>query len=144
VRDKKTIEDWFELEGQKWGKEKEELKKTPFIQKKMAYSLLCVPLILTGCASGEGDFQKEEEAGETIEAFEQCEYEKELHGWELDCDDENNGWYGAHGYSKYHRIPKKSAFSNHKSSYSPTSGINSGAKTGIGSGGKSGGSSTGG
>ncbi len=89
--------------------------KRKFIQITM---LASVPLTMTGCS--------ELFVEEDWSAYEECQYEVESTGIQLDCDDEDSDWYKMKGY--------KSKVA--KSKYAKPSSFGSG-KSGFGSGGGS-------
>jgi hypothetical protein len=112
----KQIESWYEEHGRKAGETSEQIARTPFRQKMIAFSLIMsVPIALSGCSSEPQQFTAEEE----------CEWEMEKNGWELDCDDENSSWYKKKGYkSKHSIVPATSPI------YKGNKGTGSGGKRG--------------
>jgi hypothetical protein len=119
--DKSKIEKWYDEECQK-GTDRSSLKDISFKQKLIAYSLvMSAPLLLVGCSS-------DDEANvEEYSAIEECEWEEEVNGWELDCENEGSHWYATRGYkSKNSKISHSSPFYQHKSSLDSRGGVGSG------------------
>jgi hypothetical protein len=83
------------------------------LRKTLTMSLLVsVPLTLTGCG---------EAVQEDWTAYEECQYEMELTGVQLDCEDDDSDWYKKKGYYKSKKVKSsyyKSSGSGYGSGYS--------------------------
>jgi len=170
-----NIEEWYQKECEKAGNQN--TSPTPFHQKLMAFSLIMtVPVGLSGCSSSPEPvsvatqqpipvpLSNPSEPSGSLTAYDECVWENETFGWELDCGDSEMEWYKTKGYTNKHSyIPSTSAYyqkmretsvdsstttrkSSSSSSDSRTLSTPSGGSVnGVGSGGtKSGGFTTGG
>lgn len=82
---KEMIEQWYEEECRRAGEPPQKAAQTPFLQKMLAFSLVAsLPVALTGCVSGEAA---------ALTAEQECQWEMETYGLELDCEDEDSDWY---------------------------------------------------
>jgi hypothetical protein len=107
--DRKLVEQWC-LEN-----DVQETGNRQFLKKSLTFSLLAsVPVFMTGCVS---DLPPEPTA------FEECVYEMELTGVQLDCDDDEGDWYKKKGYKS--KKAKSYYYSSSKSGYG-SSGYSSG------------------
>ncbi|WP_134701228.1 hypothetical protein [Ammoniphilus sp. YIM 78166] len=168
------IEEWYQKECEKSGNKN--TSQTPFHQKLMAFSLIMtVPVGLSGCSSSPEPINvstqqpipippsNSSDPSGPLTAYDECVWENEEFGWELDCGDSEMEWYKSKGYTNKHSyVPSTSAFyqkmrggskpvvttgkSSSSSSDSRTLSTPSGGSVGgVGSGGtKSGGFTTGG
>lgn len=46
-----------------------------------------------------------------LTAFDECEWDREMNGWDIDCGDSDIAWYREHGYTTKHSyVPSTSLF----------------------------------
>lgn len=112
------VEEWYVREMSASGVTAREAASTPFSHKWLAYALVfALPVTLAGCGSSDS-------------AYDECVYEKELYGYEMDCDDDSSSssrsaasWYHKKGYtSKSSSVSKESAYYKSRSGIGKSSG----------------------
>ena len=118
TNERERIERWYADEMEKSGLPRETAERRPFAHKLTAYSLLlAVPVVMTGCSA----------AADDLTAYDECEWEMERTGLELECDDDDSDWYASHGYlSKQSKAKTNTAFYKARSGIGSSGGFTSG------------------